>query len=373
MFANPTHVGLAQRVVATLVASALVLWSIGLYSTAQAANLTTISDTLSDSDVSAVSNHTIGFTVPAGSPGVIAGGTITVTFPAGFNMGSVAFGDIDFSINAGNQTLAAAPSGATWGAVVAGQVLTLTSGTGVVAASDVIEIKIGTNAAGGANQITNPTAGSYELVVTAGAADTGRTRVAILDNVLVTAVVQTTFNFTVSGLATSTAVNGDTTTGSTTATTIPFGVLNAGVPKILAQQLNVATNAINGFSVTVETDGDLQSATGAVIDGFTDGTDIAVSGTAWAAPTNNVALANTWGHWGMTSDDTDLANDLDAADSYIAASTTPREIFSHDGPSDGTTQDVGKAIVGYQVEITALQEAADDYNTTLTYIATPTF
>jgi hypothetical protein len=29
--------------------------------------------------------------------------------------------------------------------------------------------------------------------------------------------------------------------------------------------------------------------------------------------------------------------------------------------------------VGYKIEITPLQEAADDYTTTLTYIATPTF
>jgi hypothetical protein len=222
-------------------------------------------------------------------------------------------------------------------------------------------------------RITNPnSAGSYEISVSDGT-DIGKTRVAIIDNVLVTAVVETTFDFTITGTATGTAVNSDSTTGSTTATAIPFGVLAAGVPKILSQQLNVQTNARNGFSVTVETDGDLESSNGAIIDNFTEGTDIAVSGTGWTAPSNNVNDEKTWGHWGMTSDDTDLANDLDTADSYIAASTTPREVFSHNGPSDGSTQDIGLATVGYQVEITALQEAGDDYNKTLTYIATPTF
>jgi hypothetical protein len=31
------------------------------------------------------------------------------------------------------------------------------------------------------------------------------------------------------------------------------------------------------------------------------------------------------------------------------------------------------ARIGYQAQITALQEAGDDYSTTLTYVATPTF
>ena len=40
-----------------LVACAVVLWSIGVYSTAQAANLIEVSDTLTDSGPSALSGH----------------------------------------------------------------------------------------------------------------------------------------------------------------------------------------------------------------------------------------------------------------------------------------------------------------------------
>ena len=43
------------------------------------------------------------------------------------------------------------------------------------------------------------------------------------------------------------------------------------------------------------------------------------------------------------------------------------------GPADGTTAGIGAARIGYQVQISALQEAGDDYTTTLRYIATPTF
>jgi hypothetical protein len=363
-----------HRVVAMLVATAVLALSVGVFNNAQAANLAVISNTLSDSDRSALSNHTIQFTVPTSSPGVLAGGNIVVTFPTGFNMGSVAFGDVDFLINGAQQTLAAAASGATWGATVSGQNLTLSSATGVVTAGQVVRILVGTNATGGTNRVTNPgTADSYEFLVTAGAADSGRTRVAILDNVDVTAIVNTSFVFTVAGLATSTAVNGTTTTGSTTATSIPFGVLTAGAIKTMGQRLNVTTNARNGFVVTVEQDQNLLSSTGADIDGFIDGA-YTNSPTAWVAPTNNISQENTWGHWGLTSEDTTLtAGDEFGSALYVAASTTPRQVFMHTGPSDGTTADIGETDIGYSIQISPLQEAGDDYNTVLTYIATPTF
>lgn len=355
-----------------LVAAAVLVASFGAYTMAQAANLTQVSNTLSDSDVSALSNHTIRFVMATTSAGVGAGEDITITFPAGFVMGSVAFGDIDFTIDGAEQTLGAAASGATWGATVAGQVLTIESGTATVSAGDVIVIEVGTNASGGTNRVTNPTAGSYEFYVTAGATDTGRTRVAILDNVDVTAIVNTSFTFTVAGLATSTTVNGTTTTGSTTATAIPFGVLTAGVPKVMGQRLAVTTNARNGFVVTVEQDQNLLSSTGADIDGFANGTYTNTPAT-WSGPTNLIANENTWGHWGLTSEDADLNANEFGDQLFVAASTTPRQVFAHTGPADGTTDDVGVTDIGYAIQITPLQEAGDDYNTILTYIATPTF
>lgn len=376
MFANPTNVGISQRVVATLVACSMVLASIGYYNIAQAANLTDVSDTLSDSDLSAASNHTVLFTIPAGSSGVGAGQTITVTFPAGFNLTGVVFGDIDFAINGTDQTLAGAAAGATWGAAVAGQTLTLTSGTGTVTAGQVVQIQIGTNATfgtTGTNQIDNPgSATSYELYITAGTADTGRTRVAIIDNVLVEAIVDTSFTFTITGVATSTVINGaPATTGSTTPTSIDFARIAANTDEVLGQRLNVTTNATAGFTVTVAQDSNLQSTNGSDIDSFTDGTNVNTPA-VWANPTNSIGNENTWGHWGLTSDDDINTSEFGVA-LYVAASTTPRAIFHHDGPADGTTVNIGSTSVAYRIRITPLQEAADDYNTTLTYVATPIF
>ncbi|MCA9354001.1 MAG: hypothetical protein KC877_00600 [Candidatus Kaiserbacteria bacterium] len=381
MFAKATNVGFAQRVVATLVASAMLLWSIGVYSTAQAANLTVISDTLSDSDLSAVSNHTITFSTPSGV--AADGSTITIDFTDGpFDTTGLSFDDVDVSVvGTGDLTLAAVCGGGgdDIGAAFAGNVLTLTVCTGeggAIAAFGTTTIEIGTNATfqtTGNNQIVNPgVAGSYEFVVTAGTApDTGRMRVAIIDNVLVTAIVDTSFDFTIYGTATGTAVNGTTTSGSSTPTTIPFGTIGNGDVKTIAQRLTVATNARNGFVVTVHTDGDLQSSTGAIIDTFANGADLSTTSNSWVSPANIVTDETTWGHWGMTYDD-DATVDL-GANEYVAASTTPREVFSHDGPADEWTTNIGSTTVGYQIEITALQEAADDYSTILTYIATPTF
>ncbi|MEL6804912.1 MAG: hypothetical protein AAFO91_14145, partial [Bacteroidota bacterium] len=225
--------------------------------------------------------------------------------------------------------------------------------------------------------VVNPgTEDSYEFDITSGDGannDSGHTRVAILDNVDVTAAVDTTFDFTVTGFsAAGTAINGTTTTATSSSTEIPFGTLQAGVIETIAQRLNVTTNAIQGFVVTVEQDQDLLSSTGATIDSFVDGSYIDVPA-LWQSPANNISLDNTWGHWGLTSEDSDLNTDEFGSNLWVAASTTPRQVFSHTGPSDGVTTDIGSTTVGYQIEITPLQEAADDYSTTLTYIATPTF
>jgi hypothetical protein len=376
-----TNVEALHRVVAMLVAAAVTVVSVGFYSTASAANLAEVSNTLSDSDVSALSNHTIEFSLATSSAGFTSGQTITVEFDTtgsnAFDLSAIAIGDLDISINGSDRTIVAgAPAANQFQAVIntTTDVITFTSGggTAVGVAGDDIVIRVGTNAAGGTNRVTNPTAGSYEFLVTAGTVDTGRTRVAILDNVDVTAIVNTSFTFVVDGLATSTAVNGTTTTGSTTPSAIPFGVLTAGEIKTMAQRLSVTTNARNGFVVTVEQDQNLLSSTGADIDGFIDGA-YTNTPSAWVAPTNNIGNENTWGHWGLTSEDSDLNSDEFGSALFVAASTTPRQIFSHTGPADGTTANIGRTQVGYQIQITPLQEAGDDYNTILTYIATPTF
>lgn len=380
MFVLSRNVSASYRVIATLVATAVVLWAMGAYNYAQAVSVTDVYDLLSDSAPLAESNHTIQFLAPSG---VAAGETMVVTFPAGFDLTSITEDDVDLEVNGTDELTAAAASGATWGASVSGQALTFTSGTDTIGGTATITVKIGTNALQsgiGANQIVNPNPaggnGSYEILISAGTGtDTGATRVVILDTVLVTANVESTFTFEVEGNGSGETVNGETTTEVSSSTTIPFGTLVAGPAndEVLSQDLVVNTNAINGFVVTVEEDQHLESETGADIDNFANNNN-SVTPASWSTPTNSVGNENTWGHWGITTEDTDTTRTAEfGANQWLGVSTTPTVIFSHTGPADGITAGIGSTTVGYKVEITALQEAADDYTTTLTYIATPTF
>ena len=61
----------------------------------QAAALIDTSDTMSRLEVSTASNHTIKFKTPTGVDS--SSDTITITFPAGFDLTSIVYTDIDLS------------------------------------------------------------------------------------------------------------------------------------------------------------------------------------------------------------------------------------------------------------------------------------
>lgn len=371
MFVLSKNVSVSFRVIATLVATAVLMWTLGVSHFAQAANIKEVSNLLSDSASLAPSNHTIEFATPTG---VANGSTIIIDYPAAFALTGIGEEDIDLLINGVNRT------NADWSVATTANDLTITISTGVIAANATATILIGlhaTNQGSPNTQIVNPDPvggnESFEIAISAGASDSGYTRVVILDTVEVTAQVATTFDFTVIGNATTTAVNGTTTTRAASSTTIPFGLLVAGEIETLAQDLTVQTNARNGFVVTVEEDGHLISSTGADIDNFDDALTSATPA-AWNSPSNSISDENTWGHWGITSEDTATTRSVQfGSNQWVGVSTTPQVVFSHTGPADEQTPGVGSTTVGFQIEITALQEAADDYSTTLTYIATPTF
>lgn len=379
---NTTFV-LLQATALVLILTTL-LWSVGLVSFrfAEAANVKSVSDTLSDSAPSTLANHTLTFVTPTGVPN---GQTITVNFSNGpFVIGSTTFADIDVMDGNTNLTVAASCGGTETSASFTGTTLTITFCAGAGASLPALgttTIKIGKNATfgvAGTKQLTNPAVGSYQISITAGASDVGTTRVAIISPVVVTAAVDTSFTFTVAGLGASAgSVNGEPITGSSTATTIPFGKLIAGTATTVAQRLSVSTNASYGFAVTAQVNQQLTSSTGADIDGFANGTYTSTP-SSWTSPSASISNEDTWGHWGMTTDDatfgsTDPFDVNGAGQKFVSASTSPVEVFKNNGPADGTTQNIGTARVGYKVEISSLQEAGSDYNATLTYVATPVF
>jgi hypothetical protein len=204
-----------QKYIALVVLTALVMWSVGVptfINRANALNLVELSDTLSESNPGDPSVHTIQFTVPTGSD-IATGDEIRVTFPAGFtNVDSITATDVSLDVDGTPQTVAAVADASDWGLDATGQVITLTAPSAGTPASagDVVDIVIGDT-----NRITNPGAGSYVISVEThdGATkDAGDTRVMIIDNVTMTAAVETTFQFTVTGIMGDGAevVNGET-------------------------------------------------------------------------------------------------------------------------------------------------------------------
>jgi hypothetical protein len=229
--------------------------SIAQVGIAYAAALSTLSDTQSSVKVSTLSDHTIQFVTPTG---IGAGQSVSLTFPAGYTMGSFAVTNVDFATSTSatcsgfsDATLAGAPASLTWGVAQAGQVITLTSGTAVVPANRCVQFRIGSNATvggAGVSQITNPaTPGSYVIAIAGSFTDTGSITSNIItdDTVAVTGTVNQSLTFTIS------------------TSTIYFGTLGAGAPKYasstnpagdttetIAHTLAVGTNAPSGFTLT---------------------------------------------------------------------------------------------------------------------------
>lgn len=212
---------------------------------------------------------------------------------------------------------------------------------------------------------------------------------ALIEDIYVTARVDSTLTFEVTAVNSGQSVNGINCDQTSTATTVPFGVLQVGATTTVCQDLHVTTNADDGYVVTVEQNDELRSRSGSNINSFNnsqDGTGSSTTPMPWNSPSNIIDVYNTYGHMGVTSDDIDDEDDaaglLDYANEFYEGGLAryiglngydePSKIMAHDGPSDDAYQNVGLARIGYSIEIGSLQEAGD-YENRLTYICTPTF
>ena len=238
------------RFVTSLYLVAALIALTGGVQVAYAASLTALSNTLSSQKISTLANHDLQFTTPTG---VASGQTIIITFQSDFSIAAAMdFTDMDVLDDGVNVTLAASPSGATWGAVrTSATVITLTNGTTAVGAGSVMRIKIGTNATNqstGVRQITNTTTnGSKTVAMTGTFTDVGTTTVNILtdDQVAVTATVDQSLTFSIS----------DNTIGfgslSASAACFAQGTAGCSASEVEAHNIIVGTNAGSGYSMTV--------------------------------------------------------------------------------------------------------------------------
>jgi hypothetical protein len=338
----------SKKIVSMIAILSLLVSSVHLAFPANAASLTNASDLLSTSDRSVVATHTVSFVIHTG---LVAGEHVYVA--------ALGFGNISSVVCPGGNLAASGIIGGKTGTCDASGNWTGTTTIQLVGA-------------------TNPaTTGSQQISITtytAGMAvkEAVNVDVAITDHVTVTASVPSTLNFMISPVATGTVVNGVTTTGGSATTTIGFGNLTVGTSSIIGQQLSVTTNANYGYMVTVAQNQDLTSNSGTTIHAFKDS---AASTTAqtWSSPLGTLDTPTTYGHLGLTSDDTTLSTNQFTSNTWKGlAGVSPMEVMYHTGPVNGATQGKGTTTVAYRVEISPLQ-AAGDYTNALTYVATPIY
>lgn len=219
--------------------------------TTEAANLTLLSDTMTRLQTSTTSKHTIQYTM---TNGVAIASTMTITFPAGFTMNSIAFGDmtVTWGPSTGLETSVPLAANCTtttnWSAVLAGQVITFTPCSAATpitggGTTEHIIVTLGTGATLIANPVSNA---SYSISIGGTMADSGSFAVPIMasDQVNVSATVNPSITSTLSSA--SCALGNPVTTAN-----------------VFTCNYNnqVVTNAVTGYTTYVDAGGQLTSGT----------------------------------------------------------------------------------------------------------------
>ncbi len=205
--------------------------------------------------------------------------------------------------------------------------------------------------------------------------DSSSVSIALNDATSVSATVNDTLTLTVAGLPSATTINGAVTNVDTSgaANTVLFATLTPNQPKVAGQRLTIETNAAGGYNVYIIQSQDLTAGSN-TIDQFKDGTRIDEGAcNAWAAPSANLAVANTHGHLGYTTTDSTsvwVGGSCSTGDQWAgvptigtaAAAPVTTGLACNGAATNGDTCDVA-----YKVEISSLQPAGS-YSNELYYV-----
>jgi hypothetical protein len=314
--------------------SLLLLYVVNI-SVAQAAVVSTISDTMTRQKISTTSNHTLIFTTPTGIHNT---DTISLTFPSSsFTMGSSLSG-VTIADGAGADNVVTSAN-------YAANVLTITaSASSTVAAGHVATIKIPST------QITNPsTSGSYKIAIAGTFGDTGSFAVPITIGNDDQIAIQGDVGFSITLALSTNACNLGTMTTGAVASCGPF-------------TYTVGTTAGGGYTVTVQDQG--------------SGTNPGLyksAATAYLIPTNTATLVAGTEGYGIqgainTGSQTIAAVYLKTGTDVGALSRSATTISSYASatPSDQVTDVRAKAAI-------SAGTAAGSYQDTLTFSATGNF
>ncbi len=320
--------------------------------------------------ISESANHDIKFRTPTG----MSSGTFTIDFnTAGFSSGSVDYTDIDLqygsseaqvngscSSSCTQATLAGSAGAGDWGASFSSNTLTFTypsSGGTALGGNDYVRVLIGTNAASGDQQMSNPGSSGTKTITITLPTDSGKLAVAIVadDQVIVSTTIDPYLTFTV----TQTTVSLTKTGGGNP------DYNNTGFNNGTANTLAASTNGTSGYNI---------SYLGSTLTANEGADTIDAMATPAASSTNTEqfginlkdnatpnAGADPSGGSGVP------ASDYNTADQYefVADTTTP--LASASASTASTTY-----TVTYIVNVAETTEAGA-YQTTITYIATGNF
>ncbi len=343
---------------ALLVVSMLSIFAGPFTQVANAAAITSASDTMSSSKATTASSHKIKFTTPTGAGD--STDTIIITFPSTgttpFNFTSKTISTVTFTHGASTglestETLAASATATAWGAVFSGtqnRILTLTAptdgvGSAVVAANDKIILTY--DSTNSINPSSN--ASPYAINISGTFGDTGDINVAIItdDQVAVSSTVAQSMSFSLS------------------ANTLALGTLSSSAVVSGSHTVTTATNAAGGMVLTYA--GTTLTAGANTITAMSSAAASSVGTEQFGINAKDNATPNVGAECSGTAPIAAAATGYSTADNFKFV--TGETIISSSAGINSTT-----CTISYITNISGSTEAGS-YTTTLTYTATATF
>lgn len=173
--------------------------------------------------------------------------------------------------------------------------------------------------------------------------------------------VDQTLSFTVNAVAAGQVCDGSTTTAASTATTIPFGTVTSASNAVVCQDLQAATNATNGYTISARY---TAAPTNALAQTIANHTGSNTTPTTFSAAGTEA--------YGYTTNDTTLgtgtANRFTSPSQNWAAMTTSNAELAYEAA--GVTSTTYR--VGHQVGVAATTRPGT-YTTTIIYTCTPVY
>jgi hypothetical protein len=177
--------------------------------------------------------------------------------------------------------------------------------------------------------------------------------------------VDNTLTFTVNAVGSGQGCDGTTTTAGSTATTIPFGVVNSAANAVVCQDLTAATNATSGYTIYARYTAQPTNALAQTI------ADLTTAPAATNAAPQTFTAAGVEGY-GYTTNDSTLGTGTanrftNGGQKWADMTTTNAELAFENAPVTSTTYRIG-----HQVGVSNLTRPGT-YTTTVIYTCTPIY